>query len=75
MLVISHDIADSITFDRVLVVEEGRIVEDGNPSELASIPGSRLQVMLEAERAVREELWAAGEWRRLKLQNGALIEQ
>ncbi|HTA71977.1 MAG TPA: ATP-binding cassette domain-containing protein [Bryobacteraceae bacterium] len=75
LLVISHDIADSMTFDRVVVVEEGRIVEDGNPSELASIPGSRLQAMREAERAVREELWAAGEWRRLKLQNGALIEQ
>jgi hypothetical protein len=31
--------------------------------------------MLEAERAVREELWAGGEWRRLRLENGALIEQ
>ena len=64
-----------MTFDRVLVVEEGRIVEDGNPRELASMPGSRLQAMLEAERAVREELWATGDWRRLNLQNGALIEQ
>jgi ABC-type bacteriocin/lantibiotic exporter with double-glycine peptidase domain len=75
LLVISHDIAESMTFDRVLVIEEGRIVEDGNPSTLASVPGSRLQAMLEAERTVREKLWAAGEWRRLKLQNGALIEQ
>jgi len=75
LLVISHDIAESMTFDRVLVVEEGRIVEDGNPRELASIPGSRLQAMLEAERAVREELWATGDWRRLNLQDGALIEQ
>jgi hypothetical protein len=31
--------------------------------------------MLEAERAVREELWTGGEWRRLRLENGALIEQ
>jgi ATP-binding cassette subfamily B protein len=75
LLVISHDIAESLSFDRVLVVEEGRVVEDGNPRELASQPGSRLQAMLEAERAVREELWAASEWRRLRLENGALIEQ
>jgi ATP-binding cassette subfamily B protein len=75
LLVISHDIAESMTFDRVLVVEEGRIVEDGNPSDLISMPGSRLKDLLKAERAVREELWAQGEWRRLNLQNGALIEQ
>jgi ATP-binding cassette subfamily B protein len=75
LLVISHDIAESMSFDRVLVVEEGRIVEDGHPHKLASQPGSRLQAMLEAERAVREELWTAGEWRRLRLENGALIEQ
>jgi len=75
LLVISHDIAESMTFDRVLVVEAGRIVEDGNPSHLASIPDSRLQAMLVAERAVREELWATGDWRRLNLQNGTLSEQ
>jgi ABC-type bacteriocin/lantibiotic exporter with double-glycine peptidase domain len=75
LLVISHDIAESMTFDRVLVIEEGCIVEDGNPRELASRPGSRLQAMLGAERAVREELWAGGEWRRLSLQDGTLIEQ
>jgi ABC-type bacteriocin/lantibiotic exporter with double-glycine peptidase domain len=75
LLVISHDIAESQSFDRVLVIEEGRVVEDGNPRELAAKPGSRLQAMLEAERAVREELWTAGEWRRLRLENGALIEQ
>jgi len=75
LLVISHDIAESMSFDRVLVIAEGRIVEDGNPRELVSQPGSRLQAMLEAERTVREELWAAGEWRRLRLENGALSEQ
>jgi ABC-type bacteriocin/lantibiotic exporter with double-glycine peptidase domain len=75
LFVISHDIAESLSFNRVLVIEGGRVVEDGNPREFAAQPGSRLQAMLEAERAVREELWAAGEWRRLRLENGALIEQ
>ena len=75
LLVISHDIAESLSFDRVLVVEEGRIVEEGNPRELAAQPGSRLQAMLDAERAVRDEMWAGDGWRRLRLENGALIEQ
>ena len=75
LLVISHDIAESVSFDRVLVLEEGRIVEDGNPRELASMPASRLKAMLDAERAVREELWAGSDWRRLLLEDGALIEQ
>jgi ATP-binding cassette subfamily B protein len=75
LLVISHDIAESMSFDRVIVIEEGRIVEDGSPRDLAAKPGSRLMAMLEAERAVREELWTGGEWRRLRLVDGALIEQ
>jgi ATP-binding cassette subfamily B protein len=64
-----------MSFDRVIVIEEGRIVEDGSPRDLAAKPGSRLMAMLEAERAVREELWTGGEWRRLRLVDGALIEQ
>jgi ABC-type bacteriocin/lantibiotic exporter with double-glycine peptidase domain len=75
LFVISHDISESMTFDRVLVVEQGRIVEDGNPRELASLSYSRFQAMLTAECAVREKLWAEGGWRRLLLQNGVLIEQ
>ena len=70
LLVISHDIAEALTFDRVLVLEQGRIIEDGDPEELARRPGSRFAAMLEAERAVREELWTGGEWRRVRLENG-----
>ncbi len=75
LLVISHDIAESMSFGRVVVMEEGRIVEDGNPGELIRKEGSRLKAMLEAERAVQQELWGGPEWRRLRLDNGALIEQ
>ena len=31
LLAISHDIAEAMTFERVLVLEDGRIVEDGDP--------------------------------------------
>ena len=38
LLAISHDIAEAMSFERVLVIEDGRIVEDGDPRELAAIP-------------------------------------
>ncbi len=75
LLSISHDIAETMSFDRVVVIDQGRIIEDGNPRELAGNPDSRLQAMLEAERAVREELWSGRDWRRLHLENGVLIER
>jgi ABC-type bacteriocin/lantibiotic exporter with double-glycine peptidase domain len=72
LLAISHDIAEAITFPRVLVLEDGRIVEDGDPRELARNAQSRLHAMLEAESAIHEELWNNAEWRHLRLQNGQL---
>jgi ATP-binding cassette subfamily B protein len=73
LIAISHDIAEAMTFARVLVIEEGRVIEDGVPSELAHNPGSRFHAMLAAERAVREEFWDGPEWRHLRLENGQLI--
>ena len=57
-----------------LVIEGGQIVEDGAPADLAKRPGSRYRAMLEAEEAVREELWSSGTWRRLWLAEGVLVE-
>ncbi len=75
LLAISHDISETLAFDRVLVIEEGRIVEDGNPSALAQDPDSRLHALLEAEHSVREGLWTSGDWRRLHLHEGVLSER
>jgi ABC-type bacteriocin/lantibiotic exporter with double-glycine peptidase domain len=72
LLAISHDIAEATAFDRVLVLEGGQIVEDGDPRELARDPKSRFHAMLEAERAIREDLWNGAEWRHLRLHNGQL---
>ncbi|HTW89520.1 MAG TPA: cysteine peptidase family C39 domain-containing protein [Candidatus Binataceae bacterium] len=72
LLVISHDIGEALAFDRVLVLEGGQIVEDGNPRELAADPKSRFHSMLEAERAIREEFWNGPEFRHLRLDHGQL---
>jgi ABC-type bacteriocin/lantibiotic exporter with double-glycine peptidase domain len=74
LLSISHNIAETMPFDRVLVMDEGRVVEDGNPGELASDEGSRFCAMLKAEHAVTEGIWTSAEWRHLKLERGELSE-
>jgi ABC-type bacteriocin/lantibiotic exporter with double-glycine peptidase domain len=73
LLSISHHIAESMSFERVLVIDEGRVVEDGNPRQLALDEGSRFHAMLKAEHAVTEGLWSSAEWRHLKLERGELI--
>lgn len=71
LLCVTHDVSETRGFDRVLVLAEGRIVEDGSPQELAARPGSRYRLMLESEEAVRS-LWSDPGWRRLRLDGGRL---
>ena len=74
LLCITHDVGQTRSFDRVLVIEHGRVVEDGPPADLAARPGSRYRAMLEAEEAVASGLWASGQWRRVRLDQGRLVE-
>jgi ATP-binding cassette subfamily B protein len=74
LLCITHDVGETRSFPRVLVIENGRIVEDGSPDELAEQPGSRYRRLLAAEQAVRRELWASAEWRKFTLADGHLVE-
>jgi ABC-type bacteriocin/lantibiotic exporter with double-glycine peptidase domain len=74
LLCITHDVGETLAFDRVLVVSEGRIVEDDEPAALAGRPGSRYRAMLAAETMVREGLWQNVGWRSLILQHGRLRE-
>lgn len=64
LIFISHDIQEAMGFERVLVMEDGTITEDGH--------GPRLQALLEVERAIRDEFWRGAGWRRLRLHNGQL---
>ncbi|TDG14529.1 ATP-binding cassette domain-containing protein [Paracraurococcus ruber] len=71
LLCVTHDVGETRLFDRVLVVEEGRIAEDGAPVALAAAPG-RYRALLEAEAALLEHAWAGTGWRRLTLADGVL---
>lgn len=72
MICITHDVADTQDFERVLVLDGGRLVEDGSPHALASQDGSLYGALLEAERSVHEELWSGGVFRALRLARGRL---
>ena len=74
VICITHDVSETLAFPRVLVVEEGRIVEDGVPAELAGRSDSRYRGLLEAEDAVRNDLWSSSNWRQLRLEEGRLTE-
>jgi ATP-binding cassette subfamily B protein len=75
LVCITHDVGSTQAFDRVLVVEEGQILEDGTPASLASGPETRYRALLEAEAAVHEGLWANDLWRRLHLVEGRIHEE
>jgi ABC-type sulfate/molybdate transport systems ATPase subunit len=72
LLAVTHDVSDTLDLPRVLVMEHGGIVEDGDPTELAADPNSRYRALLDAEESVRRGLWASAEWRRLRLSDGKL---
>ena len=75
LLNITHDISDTRNFDRVLVMDGGRIVEDGSPKELSRRAGSRYRALLDAEKSVRERVWSDGDWRTFRLDEGRLREE
>ena len=77
LVCVTHDIDETRAFPRVLVVADGRIVEDDTPVALAARAGSRYAALLEAETRVRRTAWSAAggvPWRRLTLSGGRLVD-
>ena len=74
VLSITHDVGDTLEFERVLVIENGGIVEDGDPRVLAGREDSRYRQLLDAEEQVRRGLWSSAQWRRLRIAEGKLVE-
>jgi len=69
LLCVTHDVSETLSFDRVLVIEDGMMVEDDDPIRLAKRP-SRYRELLETERLVRDGLWAGPQWRRIRVEGG-----
>jgi ATP-binding cassette subfamily B protein len=73
LLCITHDVAETLPFERVVVLEGGRIVEDGPPARLAGVASSRYRALLDAEAEVRTGLWSSSGWRHLRLAGGRVL--
>lgn len=75
LLCVSHDIADTTGFDRVLVIEGGRIVEDGPPEVLLARPEGRYRALHDAALRARQELWSDARWTRVRMEAGQLSRE
>jgi ATP-binding cassette subfamily B protein len=73
LICVTHDIAETAGFDRVLVVARGRVIEDGHPAELAARVNSTYRSLLDAEGEVRQRLWAHPGWRTIRLERGTIV--
>jgi ABC-type transport system involved in cytochrome bd biosynthesis fused ATPase/permease subunit len=70
ILEVTHDVADTTEFDRILVIENGQLVEDGAPSALLAKPGSRYAALVEADQASGLDVWGANHWTRVRVADG-----
>jgi ABC-type bacteriocin/lantibiotic exporter with double-glycine peptidase domain len=66
-LYVTHDISEAAAFGRVLVVENGTIVEDGAPDELLHQDGSRFRAMYDSDVAVQKRFKSNKFWRKLRI--------
>ena len=72
LVCITHDVEETLDFDRVIVIEDGQRGGSGAPRRLA-LGGTRYAGLLAAEAEARDTLWQAGAWDRLRLENGHVI--
>jgi ATP-binding cassette subfamily B protein len=73
VLCVTHSPGEAAACDRVVVIEGGRVVEDGASGELAAWGESRFAAMLAAEARFAAALGGPG-WRRLRLSKGRIEE-
>lgn len=70
LICITHDVGETLGFPRVLVMQDGRILEDDAPELLAADENSRYHALLQAEAAVRHNLWSSADWKRWHIDGG-----
>ena len=73
MVFVSHDISHAMSFERVLVVDGGRIIEDGAPQELCT-QDSVFARLLNAEKELLASAWSGNRWRRIRVEGGVVRE-
>ena len=75
LLCVSHDVIQTKGFDRVLVIENGRVVENAPPGELLANEHSRYSQLVRADEENHKSLWRGGTWKYWRIANGHLDER
>jgi ABC-type bacteriocin/lantibiotic exporter with double-glycine peptidase domain len=70
LIFVTHDLEHTLQFPRVLVVDDGKVVEDDAPGVLAARPTSTYRRLLDAEARVHALRWSAPFWRRVTVESG-----
>ena len=82
LLCVTHDVGETLQFPRVLVVDDGRIVEDGHPATLAA-GDTHYARLLQAEDELRRAMWSTDSqdeattgalWRPVRIEAGLAID-
>jgi ATP-binding cassette subfamily B protein len=74
VLAITHDVTETLDFDRVVVLERGRIVEQGSPRRLQANATSRYRALCDLDTAVQRRAWSHPAWRHIRMTSGGLSE-
>lgn len=75
LMCVTHDAAEACHFDRVIVVNGGRIIQDGPPDALLRDDVSWFRAMFEDQESLRSTLDLSTAWRRLRMQGGRLVAE
>jgi ABC-type transport system involved in cytochrome bd biosynthesis fused ATPase/permease subunit len=71
---VTHEVTETTDFDHVLVLEAGRIIEQGSPQALLTQTGSRYRQLIQTERELLATFEDTSLWRRFEMVNGTLRE-
>jgi ATP-binding cassette subfamily B protein len=75
MLLVTHDVDETLDCDRVIVMSAGRVVEYDTPAALIAQAGSLFNRMRDANRETRDAVWGSAVWRRIEMRDGRLAEE
>ncbi len=69
---VTHDVADTTDADRILVIENGALVENDTPQALLS-KASRYAELVAADRAVEADVWSANHWHQVRVRKDGQV--
>ena len=72
LLCITHDVMETRSFDHVVVMANGRVVEHGTPTALSARSDSAYVQTLQAAESLEQDLLTLADWRRVTLTDGMM---